>query len=267
MNFYRVSKFGGSSVANGINFSKVIRICKNGRKNVVVVSAPGKRFSTDEKITDLLIKAFFLKRNGNGSDFEKTVDTIRKRFLEICDYNGIPFPKKEIEKTFCLKKCQDVSYFVSRGEYLTAKIMSCALSYRFLDAKDCILVNKTESTLTSRETPVVIPGFYGRDEKGKIALFERGGGDLTGAIVAKSLRAKIYENWTDVDGIYYDYPNNTRKIQKTTYGELTEFAVQNSLPVQLDAVKILQATSVKMKIKNTFMPFEKGTDVVPSGKE
>lgn len=52
----KVIKFGGSSLANATQLRKVFNIVKSdSSRKIVVVSAPGKRSSDDEKVTDLLI--------------------------------------------------------------------------------------------------------------------------------------------------------------------------------------------------------------------
>ena len=123
-----VSKFGGTSLSTGERFLNVLNIVReNPDRRFIVVSAPGKRFKRDDKITDLLLEC---SKNQNRSDF----DEIRHRFLRISECAGVSV-KDELDE--CEEKIfsgASEAYAASRGEYLSAKIFSMMGGFHFLDA-------------------------------------------------------------------------------------------------------------------------------------
>ena len=174
----KIVKFGGSSLANAEQFQKVGEIIRSDEsRRYVVPSAPGKRFDGETKVTDLLYKCY--NTAVEGEDF--------KNFAEKAGSN----------------------YAASRGEFLNGKVMAAYLGYEFVDAADVIRFDKngnldaekTDRLLSKKLAKcehAVIPGFYGAGEDGKVKTFSRGGSDVTGSLVAKAIKADLYENWTDV---------------------------------------------------------------------
>ena len=66
----------------------------------------------------------------------------------------------------------------------------------------------------------IIPGFYGSFPNKDVKLMTRGGGDVTGAIVASLANADVYENWTDVSGVLMADPRiipNPQPIEVINY--------------------------------------------------
>ena len=207
----KVAKFGGSSVANAEQFRKVKSIVKaDDERRFVVVSASGKRFDGDNKLTDLLLLV--------NAHLEYHVDCttllkdIEQRFVDIRDELGLKYPIEEkFEEFSSVIKSLSPEYIVSRGEWFTGRLMAEYLGMPFLDAADVIVFHHDgtvdmERTATyvrdavARLGTFVLPGFYGSTVDGTVKLFERGGGDITGAILARCLDAGLYENWTDVSG-------------------------------------------------------------------
>ena len=227
MEAIKVVKFGGSSLADATQFKKVYDIIKaDETRRYVVPSAPGKRFKEDTKVTDLLYQAYNAKTE---LEFKNKFIEIKSRYQEIIDGLNLDFSlDKEfeiIEEGF--KKGIGEDYAASRGEYLNGIILANYLDIDFIDAKDVIKFNKY-GTLNIEETysllkdklsqheRAVIPGFYGSDENGEVVTFSRGGSDVTGALVAASINANLYENWTDVSGFLMADPrivNNPKKIK------------------------------------------------------
>ncbi|MBQ7267918.1 MAG: aspartate kinase, partial [Synergistaceae bacterium] len=214
----KVVKLGGSSLADAGQFRKVGEIVRSDSSRVYVVpSAPGKRSSSDTKITDLLYKCYELA--AKGSDFSETFDIIKERYNEIISGLGLSLSLSdsfdEIESN--LRNNPQRDYTASRGEYLNGLIMSSFLGYEFIDAADVIFFDENGNFDADRTYPAlslrleqsgnaVIPGFYGIGNDGKIRTFSRGGSDLTGSIVARACRAGVYENWTDVSGLLMSDP-------------------------------------------------------------
>ena len=206
----KVVKFGGSSLANAEQFKKVGEIIRadEGRR-YVVPSAPGRRFSNDTKVTDMLYDCYH--RAEEDQDFSDALQNIRDRYDEIIHGLGLSLNLdsefETIAENFRSKIGTD--YAASRGEYLNGLIMSAYLGYEFIDAKDVILFDEYGEYLKEETNTIlgerlakcenaVIPGFYGAMPDGSIQTFTRGGSDLTGSIVAKAIHADMSENWTDV---------------------------------------------------------------------
>ena len=266
-----VSKFGGTSLSAGERFLNVLNIVKDHPlRRFIVVSAPGKRFRSDEKITDLLL-AFH--KSQNRSDFEE----IRMRFLRISEYAGVSVKEELDECEESILKGAGKAYAASRGEYLSAKIFSGMSGFHFLDAKDAIFFKdgavdekKTESAVQDafqKWEKIVMPGFYGADENGNLFLFPRGGSDTSGAIAAFALSAQRYENWTDVDGIFDKDPNihkNARPLPYLTYPETASLLSGGASVLHPDAVYWAQKNGTPIHVKNTFRPALPGTIIGPS---
>lgn len=289
-----VSKFGGTSLSDAKQFSKVKNIIlSEDDRGVIVVSAPGKRSNEDEKVTDLLIKTSDLKkrqekinkilanlkRELNICDFEisKTLGIVKKRFEEISlDLNLNEDIYLEIEE--CFKDIEDSGnsdFIVSRGEYLNAKLMAKYLDYEFIDALELIAfdeageINVEESQSNIREKmklnkKYVVPGFYGRDSSGNVKTFNRGGSDFTGSIIASALDSNIYENWTDVDGVMTSDPrkdNSAKTIPSLKYSELAKIIDDGAEVYQKDAIAPVMEKNITIKFLNTNSPDSKGTVV------
>ena len=202
----KVVKFGGSSLASAEQFKKVGEIIRAAKsRRYVVPSAPGKRFSGDTKVTDLLYTCF--NAAIREKKFEALLDEIKARYNEIIDGFGLELSLDAefdvIRENFGRKVGRD--YAASRGEYLNGIIMANYLGYEFIDAAEVILFDeagrfddeKTNAVLSKRLEKVacaVIPGFYGSMPNGTIKTFSRGGSDLTGSIVAKAAKVDMYEN-------------------------------------------------------------------------
>ena len=275
-----VCKFGGTSLASVESIKKVCEIVK-GNKNIkcVVVSAPGKRFKNDTKITDLLIKAFY--SSSNNKKFSEIYQEIVKRYKEIIKGLGIKISLmhdfKELKKA--LKEAEDYDFVLSRGEYLCAKIIAKVLAFNFIDAKDIIkfdsmgnvdiTASKTASLdFLNTENYFVVPGFYGEKNQ-KIKLFSRGGSDITGAIMAVLLKSKLYQNYTDVDGVFDVDPNvckKARKIDSLNYQDLKLLANCGAQVLHEDCIKFLQENNIVLNIRNTFNPSNFGTIVANKDK-
>ncbi len=262
----KVVKFGGSSLASGESFAKVKRIIEADKsRRIVVVSAPGKRFSGDTKVTDLLyICHAHIKYN---APFDDVLDKIEDRYREIHASCGLT---QDIETEFIkiranLSKKTSVDYIVSRGEYLNAKLMAEYLGYTFVDSADWLVFNyngkvdfdKSYENLASimqGASKVVLPGFYGATPDGNIKTFSRGGSDITGAIAAAAMNVDMYENWTDVSGIMTADPrivDNPRPIENVTFAELRELSYMGAEVLHEETVFPVRQKNIPLFIKNT----------------
>ncbi len=275
----KVCKFGGSSVADADQIRKVRDILlSDDERRFVVVSAPGKRNKDDEKITDLLYKSADLAIENKSID--PAFGKIRERFISIAEGLGLEGAKikaelDKIERNII--KSKERAYAASRGEYLSALIISSYLGWEFLDPEGVIVIgddNKIEditytilSSRLKRDKRYVIPGFYGTSLSGKVTTFSRGGSDITGAIVAKAVRADLYENWTDVSGVYSSDPRkvtNARLIEELSYREVRDFSVVGASVFHEEAIAPCVEESIPINIKNTNSPSDKGTIIKKS---
>lgn len=274
----KVCKFGGTSMANSTNITCVANIIKSDdERRFVVVSAPGKRTSSDRKITDMLYACYHeVELNGECTEiFAK----IRERYEEIVKDLGLNLDIKhyldEVEDG--IKKFRTSDYAASRGEYLGAVIMASVLGYNFVDAAELILFNengefdaeKTNEIVSEKLSKLdnaVIPGFYGADMYGNIKTFSRGGSDVTGAIIARAVKASIYENWTDVNGFMSCDPRiveNPAHIEELSYRELRELAYMGANVLHPESIFPVRYNNIPINIRNTFEPSHRGTMIVP----
>ena len=269
----KIAKFGGSSVASAEQFRKVKGIVDaDPDRRFVVVSAAGKRFSGDNKITDLLLLV-----NAHVEyhvDCTALLHDIEQRFLDIADELGLKWPVAERFATFAKNiKKHSPEYIVSRGEWFTAHLMAEYLQLPFVDAADVVVfhhngtvdMERTAARLRdvmARQGSFVLPGFYGATVDGQIKLFQRGGGDITGAIVARCSDAGLYENWTDVSGFLSADPRvveNPRSIRRITFDEMRELSYMGASVLQEEAIFPVREVNIPIQIKNTNRPQDEGT--------
>ena len=275
----KVVKFGGSSLASAEQFKKVGEIIHAEKeRKFVVPSAPGKRDPDDTKVTDMLYACYALAEE--GKDFKAELQAIKERYQEIIDGLELNLSLEDefkiIEKNF--KEKAGDNYAASRGEYLNGIIMATYLGFEFVDAAEVILFDQngefdsetTNMRLKERLAGMeaaVIPGFYGACEDGRVKTFSRGGSDITGSIVARAIKANVYENWTDVSGILIADPHIIYKpagIETVTYKELRELSYMGFNVLHEDAIFPVRREGIPINIRNTNAPEDNGTWIVES---
>ena len=275
----KVVKFGGSSLASAEQFKKVGDIIRSDKeRKFVVPSAPGKRYDDDTKVTDMLYECYALAEE--GKDFKGKLNEIKARYQEIIDGLSLTISLEDEFKTIA-KNFKDKSgkdYAASRGEYLNGIIMANYLGYEFVDAAEVILfgdngeydMEKTNELMRARLLSLesaVVPGFYGAYENGCVKTFSRGGSDITGSIVARAIKADVYENWTDVSGFMVADPRiiyKPKSIDTITYKELRELAYMGATVLHEDAIFPVRSEGIPINIKNTNSPDDDGTWIVES---
>ena len=266
-----MAKFGGTSLADASQIKKACAIITaKPERRYIVASAPGKRYAEDIKITDMLYRAHAQAKA--GEDFSDTLRDISDRYAKIIDGLGITFDIdaeiKEIADR--LKAGTTPDYPASRGEYINSKIIAAFLGWQFVDAAEGIFFtaegvldeDKTFRTLgeiLGKHEHAVVPGFYGSLPDGSIKTFSRGGSDVTGSIVARSVNADMYENWTDVSGMLSADPRivkNPRVIEHITY--------MGASVLHEDAVFPVRKAGIPINIRNTNRPDDAGTLIAAS---
>jgi len=280
----KVAKFGGSSVSDAIQLAKVKKIVESDPdRRFVVVSAPGKRFNEDNKITDLL---YLCKTHiDHNVPYDQVFQVICDRYVAI-ELNlgvNVNLQKQFDEINQNLKSGASEDYIASRGEYLNALLTAAYLGYDFVDtaglvqfdAKGRFLNEKTNEALRaelSKHERAVLPGFYGTYPDGRIKTFSRGGSDITGSLVARAVDADVYENWTDVSGFLMADPKivkHAKPISTISYKELRELSYMGASVLHEDAIYPVRAADIPINIRNTNEPDDPGTIITAeaSGKE
>ena len=269
----KVLKFGGTSMADAVQYRKIADIVHaDPARRVVVVSAAGKRTHDDNKITDLLYLCHAHLQY--GVSYEDIFSKIRERYCTIRDELGL---KTDLESEFDALhqkmesgiSCEEL---VSRGEYFSAQLMADFLGYAFIDATRWLYfrydgtVDQEKSYAALRDILgdgcAVIPGFYGVMPDGKIRTLTRGGSDITGALAAAALNAEVYENWTDVSGILMADPrivDHPKTIERATYSELRQLSYSGAQVLHEMTVFPVREKNIPLNIRNTNDPSNPGT--------
>ena len=277
----KVLKFGGSSMADAVQFAKVKSIVESDEsRRVVVVSAAGKRFKDDHKLTDLLYLCHAHLKYGVSCDgvYQMIVD----RYTSIRDELHLNVDLESEFASLRQKMDKGISQdeLVSRGEYFAAKLMAAYLGFEFLDS-ELWLKFKLDGSVDQEATyealqhaaagrKVVIPGFYGTMPDGTIKTFSRGGSDITGALAAAALDADVYENWTDVSGFLMADPKivpDPEPIERITYSELRELSYIGAQVLHEGTIFPVREKNIPLNIRNTNQPDHPGTMIRESFEE
>lgn len=273
----KVAKFGGSSVADGIQLTKTKQIIEQDPdRRYVVVSAPGKRFEGDNKITDLL---YLCKTHiDHNLPYDQIFQVVADRFMAVEVNLGVDVDLLTQLETIRenLRRNPSADYIASRGEFLNAILVAAFLGFDFVDTAPLIkfdsrgklLMEETDEALRdelAKHEKAVLPGFYGSTPDGKIKTFSRGGSDITGALVARAIKADVYENWTDVSGFLMADPRivkNPKQIKTISYKELRELSYMGAGVLHEDAIYPARMANVPINIKNTNDPADHGTMII-----
>lgn len=260
-------------MADARQFEKVRSIIQSDPdRKYVVVSAPGRRFHSDSKLTDLL---YLLDAHRQYHvDASNVFRMIKERFVEIKSQLGLKQPiEKELDAFYTNLNTLSQAEIVSRGEYFCAKMMAEYLGFPFVDAKDVIRFRldrtidweATKSKLiakTAQYDNFVMPGFYGATANDQIQVFSRGGGDISGAILARCIEADVYENWTDVSGFLMADPTvvkDPEPITHISYSELRELSYMGASVLHEEAIFPVKEKNIPIHILNTNRPQDAGT--------
>jgi aspartate kinase len=288
----KVAKFGGTSLASAEQIKKVCAIIRSdAERRLIVVSAPGKRFKDDIKVTDLLIRyAEGCLRDGQADEVK---NAIFQRYIEIATGLGLSEENTkhilaQLEGSLTNEGIEEPSRFMDRvkaaGEDTCAKLVAHYLRILGEDAQyvnpyDAGLYVTDEAgnaqvlpdayeklrSLRKREGIVVFPGFFGYTTDGVLVTFSRGGSDITGSILAAAVEADLYENFTDVDSVYVVNPNlidNPKKIEVITYREMRELSYSGFTVFHEEALLPAYRAGIPVCIKNTNNPEAPGTMIV-----
>jgi len=277
-----VAKFGGTSLATPDNVKRVVEIIKaDPRRRIIVVSAPGKRSKGDTKVTDLLFEMFLKKER--GKNFDDEYNDFAQRFLDIEAAFGIKTDLREtLDKFYAEIQTGSADFITSTGEYFMAKTLAAILGFEYVEVDQTGVLsfkvirqprpaeNKFAVDLETsqknfapfRNKNIVVAGFYGVTPEGSIYTFPRGGSDITGAVIANIADAILYENWTDVDGVFDKDPNkfsDAKHFAVLTYSEVEMLGRNGANVLHPDAINFARIKNIPIKILNTFKPDHPGT--------
>ena len=261
-------------MADALQIGKIKNIIEGDQDiHYVVVSAPGKRFAEDSKVTDLL---YLCKAHiEHNLLYQQIFQVICDRFMAVEVNLGVDVGLKdefeEIRKN--LEEGASADYIASRGEHLNAMLIAAYLGFDFVDSARIIrfdekgrfmeeLTNKSIAEELEKHQHAVIPGFYGSKTDGTLKTFSRGGSDITGALVARAVDADVYENWTDVSGFLMADPrivDNPKPISTVSYKELRELSYMGASVLHEDAIYPARVANIPINIRNTNEPNNPGT--------
>lgn len=269
----KVVKFGGSSLADANQLKKVKDIIINDdARKFIVVSAPGKGVNNKHKVTDLLAMCHELSAHDlNFNEVYEIIENIYKNIVDDLVLN-IDIDKILSDVKEEITNGASYDFVVSRGEFMSAKVLAAYLDYDFVDAKDLIAFDDGEldivksheniKNILTKHDRAVVPGFYGVDEYNNVHTFSRGGSDVTGSVIAASLDCEMYENFTDVSGFLVADPRivkNPKPMGTITYHELRELSYMGAKVLHEEAIFPLRDKNIPINIKNTNAPDEAGT--------
>ncbi|MFC6119009.1 aspartate kinase [Macrococcoides bohemicum] len=289
-----VCKFGGSSVANAQQIKKILNIInQEEQRKIVIVSAPGKRNSDDIKVTDLLIQLY--DKVLLCEKYDNELNDILHRFESIENELGLTTTLTPLFNTQLLDFIQKynnqplrlLDAIKSSGEDFNAQLIAAynnqngikttylspkALNMIVSDEPGNAIINddsfeKIYKVIQNIAGKIIIPGFFGVNENGDRVTFSRGGSDITGAIISRSVHAEIYENFTDVSGIFAANPNiveNPASIHNLTYAEMRELSYAGFNVFHDEALMPLYKEGIPVNIKNTNDPDHPGTMITKS---
>ncbi|MFS0880751.1 aspartate kinase [Metabacillus niabensis] len=287
----KVVKFGGSSLASGEQLKKVFQIVvSDPERKIVVVSAPGKRFSDDIKVTDLLIDC--AEKVLAGEEIESEFATIIERYASIAKeleisldiIDTISHDLKALLNGNKEKPDRFLDAIKASGEDNNAKLIAAYFQHRgvlaqYVSPKEAGLIVSDEPgnaqvlpesydnlyKLRDREGIIVFPGFFGHNKNGDVLTFSRSGSDITGSILANGVKADLYENFTDVDAVYSVNPTivqNPKEISELTYREMRELSYAGFSVFHDEALIPAFRAGIPVNVKNTNNPTAPGTRIV-----
>ena len=268
-------------MADGITMLRVKSIIESDpARRYVVVSAPGKRFGGDIKVTDLLYETYdnVVVSGETGAAFEKICERFRGIVSELKLDMDIDAILAETGEAIIREASPD--FCASRGEYLSGRVMAELLGIPFIDARDVVkfgpdgkLDNARTYALLAEalkgKKRALVTGFYGEDANGRVKTFSRGGSDISGAIVARAAGADLYENWTDVSGFLACDPRiveNPVPIRSLSYKELRELSYMGANVLHSESIFPVREVDIPIRIKNTFRPEDEGTEILPTSR-
>ena len=292
----QVLKFGGSSVANAQNMSKVVDIVVKAvdRDRTILVS------SAISGCTDTLIKIGTLASQRDES-YKALIDDLQKKHhdiineilprekqeesLEVCD--SLFDSLRSITQGVCLLgelSPASLDAIQSFGELWSTKILatklaSIGIATKWIDSRNIIRtvakgdknvvdIQKTYYRINEvvESNPItqlfVLPGFIASDKQGRTTTLGRGGSDYTASLYAVGCKARELEIWTDVPGMMTSNPKvvpTARTISNISYKAALELSHFGAKVIYPPTIQPVVAEGIPIYVKNTFDPSAYGT--------
>ena len=292
----QVLKFGGSSVANAANMSKVVDIVTKAvdRDRTILVS------SAISGCTDTLIKIGNLASQRDES-YKELINDLQQKHHDII-HELLPREKQEESLEVCdslfdsLRSIAQGVYLLgelspasldaiqSFGELWSTKILatklaSIGIETKWIDSRNIIrTVAKGEKNVVdiqktyyrvnemvennSMTQLFVLPGFIASDKQGRTTTLGRGGSDYTASLYAVGCKARILEIWTDVPGMMTSNPKivpTARTISNISYKAALELSHFGAKVIYPPTIQPVVAEGIPIYVKNTFDPEAYGT--------
>lgn len=261
----------------------------------IAVSAGG-RVANEKKVTDELIAAHSSFCRGEGE--RKIFSNLCSRLSALAEELRINFNVTDELMKIGYEESRSSSpdFLISRGEYLYSVIFAKLTARPFVDCAEIIRFNDSGkpdyefSRYLIREKyrelgGFVTGGFYGGDPCGKIKLFPRGGGDITGSLLALGVNADEYLNFTDVDGVLnfppsfaariteksdendFAVPFAPRPLKKISFARMERLCDFSVNVFHAEALKALKGSGIPVRVKNTFNKYAAGTVITEKAEE
>lgn len=256
-----VAKFGGSSMARPELVTAQLEY-ESDRVPIIVCSAPGidREHGFDKKMTQVLLD--------NSFSMQSEIEERFEHIAHLYDPSGTDYAVHNVVRRIGA----DIDNWKTNnwplaglGEYWSAQMLAAHTGREFVDAREIIRFdangNLDEPTtldhIKLRLLPgrkYVVPGFYGADTNGNVHLLDRGGSDVTGALIAKALEADEYHNWSDVPGYMSADPRVVLRafpLSNITYHEARDLGVGGSQLLHKSVSKILDGTNTTTIMRQT----------------
>lgn len=290
----QVLKFGGSSVANATNISRVLDIVGEATKKGRVVLI----CSAIKGCTDALLSLARLAERQHleipeGAEGEKLalqfaggVRDLKEKHLEIIRrlFTGAERAEAENEchALFAEMASAPVGEMVTFGEIFSTRIIARKLACdgvmtKWLDSRILVIKDHKDLTYGNISTQVeleptvdvfVAPGFIASTYEGERTTLGRGGSDLSAAIYAAALGADSLQIWTDVPGIMTANPKDVpaaRTVPAMSYRAALDMATHGAKVLYGPTVQPAMDAGIAIEIRNTFEPENPGTVVSAVG--
>ena len=292
----QVLKFGGSSVANADNMSKVVDIVTKAvdRDRTILVA------SAISGCTDTLIRIGHLASQRDESytvlvdDLQHKHHEIIRSFLplekqdeskEVCDYLFDSL-RSIAQGVFLLGELSPASLDAIQGfgelwstKILATKLASIGIATKWIDSRNIIrTVTKGDKNIVDAQktysrinemvesNPItqlfVLPGFIASDKQGRTTTLGRGGSDYTASLYAVGCKARVLEIWTDVPGMMTSNPKivpTARTISNISYKAALELSHFGAKVIYPPTIQPVVAEGIPIYVKNTFDPDAFGT--------
>ena len=292
----QVLKFGGSSVSDAANMSKVVEIVTKAvdRDRTILVA------SAISGCTDTLIRIGNLAAERDES-YKELISGLQARHHEIIR-SLLPMEKQE-ESTEVCDSLFDSLRSIAQGvcllgelspasldaiqsfgelwstKILATKLASIGIATKWIDSrkiirtvakgdKNVVDVQKTYYRVNEmvENNPItqlfVLPGFIASDKQGRTTTLGRGGSDYTASLYAVGCKARILEIWTDVPGMMTSNPKvvpTARTISNISYKAALELSHFGAKVIYPPTIQPVVAEGIPIYVKNTFDPEAHGT--------